>query len=126
MNIKKYKDDGIFKKITEYLESHILKQEDQELINVVCFSGIELLPPKYGIHFLKRREIYILSNKNYKKRFYDKKELIDANDNAVIRHYWNEKPWIKGRSSRLYRDFIHYAKNSNFFDYICKNLEKIC
>ena len=34
MNIKKYKDDGIFKKMTEYLESHILQQEDQELIIV--------------------------------------------------------------------------------------------
>ena len=125
MNVQKYRDDAIFNKMIEYSKIHALIEDYQELVNAVCFFGIDLLPPKYGIQFLDQELINILSNKSH-KIFYDKNELIEANSHVSIRHYYNCKPWQIGNSSYLYNEFIYYANISNFYRYICRNLEKLC
>ena len=125
MNIDKYREDDIFKKTIEYSKSHIMKQNDQELINAVAYFGIDILPPKYGIPFLDKGLIETLSDSSH-QIFYDKNELLEANKNITIRHYWKDKVWRKGKRSRIYNDFIYYAHVSGFYNYICSNLNNTC
>ena len=56
--------------------------------------------------------------------FYDKNELIEANKNPIIRHYWNTKPWEVGKSSKIYNEFCYYAMISNLYSYMCNELLK--
>ena len=107
----------------KYSKSHILIQEDQELINVACYPEIDVLLPKYGMPLLNNGWLRIMSNST-NKVFYDKKEIFEADKNVTIRHYWNDNPIRKGTS--YYNDFIFYLKNSGFYSYICRKLKYIC
>ena len=71
MNVKKYRDDKIFRKMIEYSQSHILVQEDQELINNNKILVVLIM-------FLLLKELYIVINVENLVNYFDKLDKFNV------------------------------------------------
>lgn len=88
MNLKLIRRDNITQKFRELAESNYNLQ-DQDILNVVCYGKILVLPPKYNAMILSLTE-----NNTFLINQYSEKEIKEAIDTPLIIHYANKsKPW---------------------------------
>ncbi len=91
INLKKWREDFFFNKSKEFAKNNpkILKNHDQDLINMIYHGQIKMLPFKYNLleYYLYTEEWLYLDRKYYP-------EIIEACKNPVIVHFcMPQKPW---------------------------------
>lgn len=93
INLKRWREKRFFKKAldTARLFSDVLKNHDQDLINMICHGNIKFLDFKYNLleYYLYTEDWLYLDRKYYP-------EIIDACRKPVIIHFCMPvKPWHK-------------------------------
>lgn len=72
INLKEIRNDGIEKKLREFISSHELPMADQTAINAVCNSNIQILSYKYSLFALDSfKQLLLKYNGNYLPNFLD-------------------------------------------------------
>ena len=120
INLKAMRNDGIERKILEFVTSHFLISADQTAINAVCYENIQILPYKYAIfaNDLFKKLVKLNSQQNISYRF-NESELSKAFNEPTFFHFYDgHKPWKKSYSqfNRVY--WWYYAKMSGFYQEI--------
>ena len=117
INLKAIRNDGIEKKIRDFIPNHILPTADQTAINAVCNNNIQILPYKYAIFAKDSFEKLVKLNEEQEIMYrFNKSELIQAFNEPTFFHYYDgHKPWKKNylQFNRVYWWF--YAKMSGFY-----------
>jgi lipopolysaccharide biosynthesis glycosyltransferase len=90
VNLKQIRNDNITSRFFELLNSNqVLPAYDQDVINIVCYGKIKILPPKYNMIL---RHVFI--NDIRLNDLYSKEDIKEAKTNPCIIHYMCEqKPW---------------------------------
>ena len=90
VNLKQIRNENITSRFFELLTSNQdLPAYDQDVINIVCYGKIKILPPKYNMIL---RHVFI--NDIRLNDLYSKEEIKEAKTNPCIIHYMCEqKPW---------------------------------
>lgn len=87
MNLKEMIADGIGEKMEEVGRSTSFPNNDQDVINSICFGKIKILPLKYNT-------MHIISLVKGAERKYGAENLKEAIENPFIVHYLSrKKPW---------------------------------
>ena len=102
---------------------------DQDIINLLCYGKIKLLPLKYNFQPMRMEK-----RKSEIGEYYTDEEIMEAEDNPVIVHYLTSKKpwdcfdcdygylwWEKCKQTIWYDDFMKENKNSLFYYLITKN-----
>lgn len=106
-NLDKIREDKIENEFEKFLQEisagkRQVRLPDQDLINLVCFGKILVLPQKYGALY------NVIKQKRYKNSFAifgSKDEWLEAKQNPIIVHYAGPfKPW--GINSKTHYDYI--------------------
>lgn len=91
MNLKKMRSDGVTERFLKKIPEDMPNQ-DQDIINCVCYGQIELIPFKYNV----MTKIADRRIEDYMGR-YSETELREAWNNPCIIHYASpNKPWNSG------------------------------
>ena len=120
INLKAMRNDGIERKIREFVSSHFLPLADQTAINAVCCNNIQILSYKYAIFAYDLfKELLNLNNQQDISYRFNESELNRAFNEPTFLHYVaTKKPWKK-RNSRFNRVYWwYYAKMSGFYQEI--------
>lgn len=90
VNLKQIRNDNVTSRFFELLNSsQVLPAYDQDVINIVCYGKIKILPPKYNMIL---RHVFI--NDIRLNDLYSKEEIKEAKTKPCIIHYMCEqKPW---------------------------------
>lgn len=103
IDLDELRKDNVTQKFLEFMikEKGNIDQEDQTIINAVCYKKIGLIPPEYGIYefIITHRPESWLAHLNCKEK-YDEEEIYYAIDHPSIVHYVGRKPF-KERNSYL-------------------------
>lgn len=118
-----WKANSYTEKIIDHIKNcrAVYPSPDQDLLNVVCYSGIKRLGPEYNyqpIHGAFSAEGYLRTF--WKQGYYSKEEIVGAAENAVIYHcfrFIGEFPWDKGNVHPFERIFDKYLAMSAWRDY---------
>ena len=119
INLKEIRNDGIEKKIREFVSTHELTFADQTAINAVCNNNIQILPYKYGLFATDSFADLVNLNAQQDAIYrFNESELKIAHNEPVFIHYFDgTKPFCKNNSviyfSRVY--WWYYAKMSGFY-----------
>ena len=119
INLKEIRNDGIEKKLREFVSSNELPMADQTAINAVCNSNIQILSYKYSLFALDSFEQLVNLNKNQDAMYrFNNSELKKAFDEPLFFHYFDgTKPFkkynFKPKFNRVY--WWYYAKMSGFY-----------
>ena len=133
INLEAMKKENITYKYFQFIKNykHLLKQEDQTIINIVLNGRIGFLPPKYGIWdfnnitYLRLHNHY--NNYSIKLRCYKDSELKKGLNNPSIIHYVFNKPFKCGNyrlDTRYIMIWLYYAQKTkeykniiNYYDF---------
>ena len=120
ISLKAIRNDGIERKMREFISSHYLPCADQTAINAVCSNNIQILPYKYSIFAYDSFEKLIdLNNHQDSSYRFNESELNQSfNEPTFLHYYGRHKPWnnYKPRFNRVY--WWYYAKMSGFYQEI--------
>ena len=120
INLKAMRNDGIERKLREFISSHFLPTADQTAINAVCYNNIQILPYKYAIfaNDLLERLIKLNSQQDAAFRFNESEINRAFNEPTFFHYYSSHKPWKKlySQFNRVY--WWYYAKMSGFYQEI--------
>ena len=123
------KKENITCKFFDFIKNnkHLLRQEDQTIINIVLNGRIGILPPKYGIwDFNNITELRLHNHyNNYSKnvKCYKDSELINGLKYPCIIHYVLNKPYrLKNYllDSRFIMIWLYYAQKTQEYKNIIK------
>jgi len=119
INLKAIRDDGIEKKLRDFVSTHELPMADQTAINAVCNNNIQILSYKYSLFALDsfKQLVYLNKNQDIIYRLNDS-ELKKAFNEPIFLHYFDgTKPFkkynFKPKFNRVY--WWYYAKMSGFY-----------
>lgn len=121
MNLKKIREDDIENKFYQFIldnkDNNDWQQHDQDVINVVCYGKIFILPLRYNAmqHTLCHKSL---------KFWYGEKEFKESFEKPAIIHFsGNDKPWknLKMKKADLW---WKYAKKTLFYKDIKNNFKK--
>jgi lipopolysaccharide biosynthesis glycosyltransferase len=136
MNLKLIREDHIFEAFKKYYLKFFNKKiyyGDQHIINTLFRDKIGFLPPKFGTWFMTKS--FIKKYESLKPIVYSQKELIEANNNPVIRHLWGttkegivltSKPWLFKKNCTIKKEWQYYAKKTGYYSSICKTFRNAC
>ena len=119
INLKEIRNDGIEKKIREFVSTHELTFADQTAINAVCNNNIQILSYKYGLFAgVSYADLVNLNAQQDAIYRFNESELKIAYNEPVFFHYFDgTKPFCKTNCaiffSRVY--WWYYAKMSGFY-----------
>lgn len=120
IDVQKWREHDITSKILKLGQDNfdVLKQGDQDLLNMFFDNNYKELGPKY-----EATNGYLLNIKKFDKS--TRNEL----KNIVIRHYESaEKPWnsdtFQNKKMPLWNEFWKYAKKTVFYSTLRKNYKK--
>ena len=122
INLEIMKKENITYKFFDFIKknNHLLKQEDQTVINIVLNGRIGILAPKFGMWDFNNITYLRLHNhyKNYSKnvRCYKDSQLFSGLNNPIIIHYVLNKPYkFKNYLSetRFVMIWLYYAQKTN-------------
>lgn len=119
MNLKKWKEDGIYQKCMDFIRNKYadIRNHDQDVLNAVCGKQTLILSCKWNMQniFYKVRFWY-RTNDPYNKRY--QSELIDAEriiEKSVIVHFAaRPKPWEWYCTHPLRKEFLAELKSNGF------------
>ena len=129
MNLENMKKENITSKFFYFIKNnkHLLRQEDQTIINIVLNGRIGILPPKYGIwDFNNITELRLHNHyNNYSKKVkcYKDSELITGFKYPSIIHYVLNKPYKFNNyllDSRFIMIWLYYAQKTQEYKNIIK------
>lgn len=87
-NLKLLRKDNITQKFIE-LSDNNWPSYDQDVMNVICYGKIKILPPKYNVMI---KHLFINDIRLYD--LYTKEEIEEAKNNPYLIHFIDEqKPW---------------------------------
>lgn len=110
INCALIKADNVIEKFCELAQKEF-RQQDMDIINIVCYGRIKTLPPMFCLtNYLTE---LIIKNKLEMLKFFTKEELLYALTNGTI-HYNGQKPW-KGYCIN-FDIWWEYYRKSPFFD----------
>ena len=96
-NLKQIRTDNITQKFIKLLNKD-WPSYDQDIMNIVCYGKIKILPPRYNV-MLK----HLFVNGVVLNEQYSKEEIEEAKNNPSIIHYLDEqKPWTGFRKYGSY------------------------
>ena len=121
INLEAMKKENITNKFFQFIKNyqHLLKQEDQTIINIVLNGRIGFLPPIYGmwdfnnITYLRLHNHY--NNYSKKVRCYKDTELKKGLNKPSIIHYVFKKPYKFGNyrlDTRYIMIWLYYAQKT--------------
>jgi lipopolysaccharide biosynthesis glycosyltransferase len=121
INLEIMKKENITYKFFKFIKKykHLLKQEDQTIINIVLNGRIGILPPIYGmwdfnnITYLRLHNHYLNYSKNVS--YYKDSELIKGLNYPSIIHYVFKKPYKWGNyrlDTRYIMIWFYYAQKT--------------
>lgn len=122
MNLKKMRDDDMEAKLVEYLEAnvHRLKQAEQDVLNLVLYPKIKLLP----IRAMVCTYLYDIYETRANLSDIDKVWLKKATENPIQIHYAGaQKPWNTPTCTKSDIWFGCLTKTPFFYDIIHKIVE---
>ncbi len=125
MNLKKMRNEKLEEKFNEFIEKYHNPQNrlgifhDQDVLNVVCYNNIYILPLKYNalVHQLTK----VLENRytSIPKDYYSKEEWDIAYSKPAVIHY-SHKPWWQKLTIPFKETWWDYAKKTNIYNEIKK------
>ncbi|MCR5543134.1 MAG: hypothetical protein K6F55_03220 [Eubacterium sp.] len=96
MNLGKMRTDNLKEEFDQCVRKGY-DDQDQDIINKVCYGKIRILPPKYNSmtkYNNSNVDSYDSEEYDYLKKCFTKDEWIDSSKNPVIIHYADRiKPW---------------------------------
>ena len=123
MNLKAIRNDGIEKKLKDFISTHFLPMADQTAINAVCNDNIQILSPKYSIFANDMiNKLIMLNNQQDPLYKFNESEIQRAFREPTFFHYYSgHKPWKKNyrQFNRVY--WWYYAKMSGFYQEILEH-----
>ena len=107
MNLKGMREDGIEKKLRDYIKSRMLNHHDQTAINALYYNNIEIISYKYAIFSFKSYEHLVKYNYDQAERYrYNETELKKAFYEPTLLHYAGHvKPWENKEQPKLIKVF---------------------
>ena len=88
LNLKALRDNDIVNKMIE-LVPKAFPVQDQDIINVVCYGHVKMLPPRFNV----LPSIFMMSNRKL-QTVYSLTEIEEARKKPCIIHYADQrKPW---------------------------------
>ena len=119
MNLKKWKEDGIYQKCLDFIRDNYacIRNHDQDVLNAVCGKRTLILPCKWNMqnNFYKVRFWYETTDP-YNKRY--QSELCDAtnviNESAIVHFAARPKPWEWYCSHPLRKEFLTELQSDGF------------
>ncbi len=122
INLDELRKDNMVNKMYKFMEENNEKliQQDQTIINAVCYKKIGILPAKFGMFNFKNIKDLFHFTKNYRYKYkYSQNELKEAYIHPAILHYVN-KPWKRHKKYYKYKLWWEYANKTDYYDEICK------
>jgi lipopolysaccharide biosynthesis glycosyltransferase len=113
-NLKKIREDGIEKKMADYLISNVdrLLQAEQDVINLVCHKSIKKLPKRYMVCSYSYDDFKNGRNFSRLSKEENPGEIKNALENPVQLHYASEvKPWKFARCTKSEIWFEYFRKS---------------
>lgn len=119
MNLKKWKEDGIYQKCLDFIRDNYacIRNHDQDVLNAVCGKRTLILPCKWNMqnNFYKVRFWYETTDP-YNKRY--QSELCDAtnviNESVIVHFAARPKPWEWYCSHPLRKEFLAELQSDGF------------
>jgi len=121
INLDELRKDNMVNKMYKFMKENNDKliQQDQTIINAVCYKKIGILPAKFGMFNFKNIKDLFHFTKNYRyKNKYSQNELKDAYVHPLILHYVN-KPWKRHKNYYKSNLWWEYANKTDYYDEIC-------
>ena len=123
-NLKAIRADDIEKKYIELTDKQY-DYMDQDILNIICFGKIKIIPLKFNFFARYARfgaETY--DKTEYLPCAYSRDEFLEAIEKPIIIHYANKsKPWkkIKVEFSEIWWDYLFRCVDdkSIFYEYLC-------
>ena len=108
-NLKKMREDNLVEQFKKILPNNYLMQ-DQDIMNIVCYNKIKLLPLKYNV----MTKVLNLEKLMIENNIFNHEDFKNAKKQPVIIHYAApEKPW---NANVIYlNDWWEYAKYSPYY-----------
>ena len=140
-NLDNWRKEKIYEKTVKYSNEGKKKFSlpIQDMLNtIIPKDKVFLLPLKYNtIHFFINKRKYksrnttwvskFMEKQNYSKFKFSKLEIFEADNDPVIRHYWNFKFFsYKTPKYKTKTQWKKYAKMTGFFRMICKMFKYSC
>ena len=140
-NLDVWRKEKIYEKIVKYsnkIKKQLLCPLQDILSTIIPKDKVFVLPLKYNtiVFFnntkckLMQKSLWItrfLERQKYSKFKYSKQEILEADNDTVIRHFWNYKFYRYRRShNETKTEWKKYAKMTGFYDKICKVYPLAC
>ena len=140
-NLDVWRKEKIYEKIVKYSNETKRKLElpIQDILNtIIPKDKVFLLPLKYNtIQFFINKRKYktrntpwvrkFMGKQNYSKFKFSEFEIFEADNDPVIRHFWNFKFFrYRTRKDKTKTQWKKYAKMTGFFRMICKMFKYSC
>ena len=113
-NLNKLRQDHVIEKFNDYIRNNWLPEQDQTVINRVCYRNIGLIPPKFGMFNLPVWEVDYYCNSLVAWNRYSAGEVWNAWCDPCILHCV-KKPWKESKASHREK-WWRYAEKTGYFD----------
>ncbi len=96
-------------------------------LNIVANKYIGALPPDIGVYssffsFKKGLMLRYQENNKVNNTIYNIEDYLNAYNDPYIIHYAGIKPWTKNYKDMFLSEFLNYAKKTDFYEEILKNI----
>lgn len=110
MNLRYWRDNGLLKKLIDFLNTHTVSLPDQDALNIILHGSVKFIHPKWNCHvgYFAFPPLVPPSQKKYIKSLWR---------NAKIVHFTGPaKPWYKECVNPYKKAYLRYRKIVKWYD----------